>query len=153
MTDEQQIIADNLGLVISIAKKFKYSSAEELEEYIHLGKIGFLKAYRRFDPSKKAKISTYAWYYIRKEILQHIRFKQKGLQALSKNFDIPCEPQGSIEDYLPESLTEQERMLIKLKIENYTIKEIIEKTQLTKHEVGTIYKNAATKIINANNGT
>ena len=103
---EQDAIQKHLGFIISVARKFRYSSYEELDEYIHLGKIGLLKAYRKFDKNRGTQLTTYAWYYIRKEIIQHIKFKNKGMCSLSPQFDQPVWPKDNFSHYLPDDLSE-----------------------------------------------
>ena len=65
--DENKLVQENLGLVITIAKKFKPINHDEYSEYVQIGSIALLRAIRKFDPSR-AKLSTFAWRYITKAI-------------------------------------------------------------------------------------
>jgi len=65
-------------LVKSIASRYK--GRVSFEDLIQEGFLGLLEAEKRFDPSKKAKFSTYAFYWIKKRILEAIQ-KEK-IQSL-----------------------------------------------------------------------
>ena len=61
------LIERNLRLVAHIAKK--YSSEEELEDLISIGTIGLIKGISSFDPTKGARLATYAARCIENTIL------------------------------------------------------------------------------------
>jgi len=55
-----------LPLIKSLAYKYK-GNGVPLEDLIQEGFLGLLEAKSRFDPSKKVKFSTYAFYWIKKK--------------------------------------------------------------------------------------
>ena len=57
---EQQLILENMGLVVSLARSFNPKNNQELEEYIQSGRIGLWKAIKKYDPDRGA-LSTIAW--------------------------------------------------------------------------------------------
>ena len=60
-------IESNLRLVIKIARSYEFLGVE-LEDLVGEGNIGLMMAVDRFDPSKGAKFSTYAGFWIRQRI-------------------------------------------------------------------------------------
>ncbi len=79
---KKTLIYANLGLVISIALKLSGSSAY-LIDLIQDGNIGLIDAIDKFDPSLGYKFSTYAYWYIRKEIV--LGMENKNLIKLSRS--------------------------------------------------------------------
>ena len=77
----EELIKNNLGLVRSIAIRFK-DRGVELEDLIQLGTLGMLKAIRSFDLSKKTAFSTYAVPLIIGEIRRFMR--DDGLIKVSR---------------------------------------------------------------------
>ena len=74
-----KFIECNLRLVFAIAHQ--YSKCAELDDLIGCGSIGLIKAYDKFDLDKNYKFSTYASYWIRKEINDFIE--------INRNIKIP----------------------------------------------------------------
>ena len=77
----KKLVASNLRLVISIAKKFlgsKLSFSDLIQEW----NVGLIKAIEKFDPDKEFKFSTYATWWIRQSIT-------KAIADMTKNVRIP----------------------------------------------------------------
>jgi RNA polymerase primary sigma factor len=64
-------ITSNLRLVIKIAQGYM-NCGLDLEDLVGEGNIGLFSAVERFDPSKGAKFSTYAAYWIRQRITRSL---------------------------------------------------------------------------------
>ena len=82
--DEQaykKLVASNLRLVISIAKKFLWSKLS-FPDLIQEWNVGLIKAIEKFDPDKEFKFSTYATWWIRQSIT-------KAIADMTKNVRIP----------------------------------------------------------------
>ena len=76
----KKLIESNLRLVISIAKKQKGHNIP-LEDLIQEGNLGLLKAIERFDYKKGFRFSTYATWWIKQAISQHV-LKRKRIIRL-----------------------------------------------------------------------
>ncbi len=68
---KDELIAANLRLVVSIAKKY-IGRGMPLSDLIADGNLGLMKAAERFDPYKGFKFSTYATWWIRQAITRSI---------------------------------------------------------------------------------
>ncbi len=66
-----RLVESNLRLVISIAKKQKGHNIP-LEDLIQEGNLGLIKAIERFDYKKGFRFSTYATWWIKQAISQHV---------------------------------------------------------------------------------
>lgn len=76
----KKLIESNLRLVISFAKKQKGHNLP-LEDLIQEGNMGLIKAIERFDYKKGFRFSTYASWWIKQAISQHV-LKQKRMIRL-----------------------------------------------------------------------
>lgn len=54
-------IEDNIGLVYTVANKFKHNKLLEHDDIVGFGMVGLVEAAKRFDDSKGVKFSTYAY--------------------------------------------------------------------------------------------
>lgn len=89
----EELMTNNLGLVRSIALKFR-DRGVEYEDLIQIGAIGMLKAIRSFDLSKGTVFSTYAVPLIIGEIRRFLRddglikvsrvYKQQGAKLMKE---------------------------------------------------------------------
>jgi len=77
---KERVVQNNMGLVISIAKKFIHSG-EPLEDLVQAGYIGLLNAAHNYDLNRGAKFSTYATFLIQGEIRHYIRDKHTTVRV------------------------------------------------------------------------
>ncbi|HEC92577.1 MAG TPA: sigma-70 family RNA polymerase sigma factor [Candidatus Atribacteria bacterium] len=83
----EKLYQNYLPLVKSIASRYK--GRVSFEDLIQEGFLGLLEAKKRFDLSKKVKFSTYAFYWIKKKILEAIqKEKIQSLDSLKLNEEI-----------------------------------------------------------------
>ena len=76
------LIERNLRLVSHIMKKY-YSQTSDQEDLISIGTIGLIKGITTFDPSKGARLATYAARCVENEILMYFRSQKKSAQDVS----------------------------------------------------------------------
>ena len=76
------LIERNLRLVAHIMKKY-YAQVSEQEDLISIGTIGLIKGITTFDPSKGARLATYAARCVENEILMYFRSQKKSSQDVS----------------------------------------------------------------------
>lgn len=66
-----KLILSNLRLVVKIALAY-YSPYLSLFDLIQEGNLGLMRAVKKYDPRKKTRFSSYAFFWIRAYILRHI---------------------------------------------------------------------------------
>ena len=76
------LIERNLRLVAHIMKKY-YAQTADQEDLISIGTIGLMKGIETFDPSKGARLATYAARCVENEILMYFRSQKKSAQDVS----------------------------------------------------------------------
>ena len=63
----------NLKFVIFVSKRF-YHTGIDINEIIQLGNIGLMKACEKYDSSFSASFTTYAYYWIKQNIMKELGF-------------------------------------------------------------------------------
>ena len=129
---EQQLILENTGLVVSLAKSFNPKNSLEFEEYVQSGRIGLWKAIKKHEP-KKGALSTIAWYYIRWEIIRGMSFNSKSQPV-------------RFGDIQPDTLDAIEKEVLKMRSSGYTMKEIGENFSRSRGWANEKFKSAINKI-------
>ena len=117
---KDNIIDQYLPLVKFMAGKYRISGIS-FEDMVQEGLIGLLEASERFDPGKGAALSTYAVYYIRKNMLEYISKEKRcslGVLGLDENIETAQSP-GQEEGFkktedikLPDDLGKTEKMIV-----------------------------------------
>ena len=88
------LVERNLRLVAHIMKKY-YAQTADQEDLISIGTIGLIKGITTFDPSKGARLATYAARCVENEILMHFRAQRKSSQDVSLSDYIETGGDGS----------------------------------------------------------
>ena len=89
------LIEHNLRLVAHVIKKY-YAAREEQDDLISIGTFGLIKAISSFDPSKGARLATYASRCIENEILMHFRSRKKHSCEVSLSEPIDSDKDGNV---------------------------------------------------------
>lgn len=79
IASRDQLVAGNLRLVVSIAKRYTRQGLE-LEDLIQEGNLGLMQAVRKFDPTMGNKFSTYATWWIRQGITRALSNKGRTIR-------------------------------------------------------------------------
>ena len=88
------LIERNLRLVAHIIKKY-YTQNSDQEDLISIGTIGLIKGISSFDPSKGARLATYAARCIENEILMYFRGQKKLQGEVSLSDSIESDKEGN----------------------------------------------------------
>ncbi len=122
---EPQQLQEILLLVKSVAKKYAGRNSHLQQDLEQEGFLGVLDAQKRFDASKGAKFSTYAYFWIRKRILAYLArecaqqgtvLREKDLLAESHqdNTHTPeQEPRRLLAD-IPQDMPSREQEVLRL---------------------------------------
>ena len=103
------LIERNLRLVAHIMKKY-YAQTSDQEDLISIGTIGLIKGITTFDPSKGARLATYAARCVENEILMHFRAQRKSSQDVSLSDYIETGTDGAALS-LMDVVSEEEELL------------------------------------------
>lgn len=112
------LIERNLRLVAHIMKKY-YAQVSDQEDLISIGTIGLIKGITTFDPSKGARLATYAARCVENEILMYFRAQRKSSHDVSLSDYIETSTDGaalslmdvvSQEEDLAESISNREQL-------------------------------------------
>ena len=88
------LIEHNLRLVSHIIKKYYVQSADQ-EDLVSIGTIGLIKGISSFDPTKGARLATYAARCIENEILMYFRGQKKLQNEVSLSDSIDADQDGN----------------------------------------------------------
>ena len=78
------LIERNLRLVAHIMKKY-YAQTADQEDLISIGTIGLMKGIETFDPSKGARLATYAARCVENAIITPTTLREGGLHPKASN--------------------------------------------------------------------
>lgn len=66
-----ELISSHLRYVVRIARRYR-ASGSSLDDLVQEGMIGLLRAIERFNPDRGARLATYAMWWIRASIQEHV---------------------------------------------------------------------------------
>ena len=150
------MISSNQKFVHHIGKKYKHC-VKYYDDLISAGNVGMVKAARRYDPNRGVKFTTYAYYWIRKEMLELCKMEythgntlsisQEIIENYSEHYNTSVDiTQDDLETFLV-YLLPIERIVIKMKyINNFSLKTIALRTQISYNHVISIHDTALSKL-------
>jgi RNA polymerase primary sigma factor len=94
-TSRERLVATNLRLVVSVAKRFA-NRGVPLLDLIQEGNLGLMKAVDRFDPERGYRFSTYATWWIRQAVA-------RGLAAQGRAVRLPVHAGEALHKALAEA--------------------------------------------------
>lgn len=119
-----ELVIENKGLIISIARRFE-NRGYEFDDIYQIGAIGFIKAVKKFDFTYNVMLSTFAVTYIIGEIKRFLRDNgpikiSRGLKELSSKIAVEQKANSNITiEELAEKLNvEKEEIALALDSEN-----------------------------------
>ena len=116
------LVERNLRLVAHIMKKY-YAQMADQEDLISIGTIGLIKGISTFDPTKGARLATYAARCVENEILMYFRSQRKSSLDVSLSDYIETSSDGA-ELSLMEVISSDEDL-----VETVSAKEAISKVR------------------------
>lgn len=147
---ENELIIKYRPLVTKYAKKFQNNDKFlALNDLIQIGNIGLLKAIRSFDKNKKTVLATLAITCIKNELI-NATCKRRNLVIPGYVYNEEAPIDININEYLPACLTEVERELITLKLQDYSYSQIGKIKGMSKCKVYNIFKIMYKKIRESN---
>lgn len=152
---EHQNSKELVGLVYSVALRYK-NDFLDFDDLLQEGFLGLQKAYKNFDPSMNVSFHTYAYYWIKKQILDYVR-KYKKLETLNldevEHSKLKYEEKFELDVNFGEinfdkcNLSDLERKIVIYNFyEKKPFKEIAVELSLSTERVRQLYKKALRKI-------
>ncbi|MDD4309108.1 MAG: sigma-70 family RNA polymerase sigma factor [Candidatus Cloacimonetes bacterium] len=138
----EEILSTHQNLAYKIASTYR-NRGVPLEDLKQEGLIGLVKACRNFDPQRNTQFSTYAVYWIKKQILEAIKQETNNLcksdeysNELAESIPAPLEPVHTNSLQLPHEMPELEKAILNLSYANgLSLKEIALRLNLTVEKV------------------
>jgi RNA polymerase sigma factor (sigma-70 family) len=148
---EDKIIEDNYGLVVSRVNTFyRPNPLYSFEDLMQVGFIGLIHASRKFNPSI-CQFSTFATMCINQHLIKFTRRNSKKTYDSKESRPASeTEPELSIGDYYPDSLSDLEISILNYRLEGYKNSEIRQILDLTRIKYNKILKSIRFRIEGAN---
>jgi RNA polymerase primary sigma factor len=75
-----ELVSNNMRLAISIARRYSNSPGVDFDDLFQESTIGLMKAIDRFDWRKGFKLSTYATWWIKQAVRQHLTVQSSSIR-------------------------------------------------------------------------
>lgn len=145
---EEDLVKENYGLAISIAKKFyKKNSLYAFEDLVQISLMAMIKAHRQYN-SDKSVFSTFATYCMRNDLIKFVKKNRTDLNVDLVNSAI--EDEASMDEIVPTNLNNNEAGVLFYKRAGYKDVEIRRILDLTPTQLKNVTKSCFDKIVRAN---
>lgn len=132
-----ELIKNNIRLISSIANKYTGYGIEK-EDLIQEGCIGMMEAIKVFDINSETKFTTFAYYYIRKNIRETIIKKSKLIKVPMHKYELLIKYRQLLNRFYKENgyypKTNEISKFLNIKIEEVYILEIINQNLISIEE-------------------
>lgn len=69
----ETLVLRNMGLVVKEARRFAFNGSIPMEDLVQEGAQGLVRAIEKFDPSMNKKFSTYATFWVKRDVGRRVR--------------------------------------------------------------------------------
>ena len=139
MTTKTINIDCHLGLARAIARKFtKQTPIEDSEEY-SVACIGLVKASIDYDESKNVSFASFAWVYMKREILAALKKNNRTIKGCDANlYNVPVKTQPEPIDiiaWLADNNCKYKPILIEYFVKQKSVQDIAKKKKCTRQNI------------------
>ncbi|MFL5307655.1 MAG: sigma-70 family RNA polymerase sigma factor [Polyangia bacterium] len=93
---QRRLVETNLRLVLKIARNLDRTRGRSFDDTVQEGCLGLIEAIRRFDPTKGARLTTYAGFWIRAYIMKYAMDNVRIVRAVRTRADRAAFFQGVV---------------------------------------------------------
>lgn len=144
----EELFEANYGLLVSQAISFRPRNQDELDDFIQAGSIGMINAIKTYNP-KMSALSTHICNCVKNSIINFIKANKKH-KAFDINNNIEQKSSDLLFEYLPDNLTDIDYLIINMKLQGLTRKEMAKQLNCKENNVKYKVKKTFEKIRNAN---
>lgn len=97
-----EMVSSNMRLAVSIARRYANSPGVDFDDLVQESTIGLIKAIDRFDHTKGFKLSTYATWWIKQAVRQHLTVHSSSIRLPAGVHGLIFRAKRATDEYLRE---------------------------------------------------